>query len=89
MNRTETLNPTNQKSFYGKAKIIYAPEGILLKSYATIVAMIDNNGEFVKLWCGYSATTMKHINAFCDRFGYPTMNKATWVAMTKGNAKVA
>lgn len=68
------LNPSasvRQKSFYGKAKVMHDEEtGIVqLKSYDTIVCMIDNFGKFHKLWNGYSATTMKHVQSFCDYYG--------------------
>lgn len=76
------LNPTNnQKSFYGKAMVIYKDNGdIELKSYNTIVARV-HNGQFQRLWSGYSATTMKHINAFLDVFGIDGGGKAWWTSL--------
>jgi hypothetical protein len=76
------LNPTNnQKSFYGKAIVIKKDNGdIELKSYNTIVARI-HNGQFQRLWSGYSATTMKHINAFLDVFGIDGGGKAWWTSL--------
>ena len=50
-----------------------------LKSYHTYICEIDNNGNFTKLWDGYSATTMKHINIFRQMFGLPTMSKYEWI----------
>lgn len=52
---------------------------IILKSYYTDVCEIDNYNNFHKLWHGYSKTTLKHINAFCEHFGFPTFNKKEWV----------
>lgn len=60
------LKPTtNQKSFYGKAKVIVLSDGTqLLKSYETIVLKRKPDGELVRTWLGWSATTGKHIAAF-------------------------
>ena len=63
------LIPTNgRKSFYGKAKVIEHNGEKFLQSYNTIVCKIDKNGKFVKMWDGYSTTTMTHINSFADLF---------------------
>lgn len=78
----KNLIPTNsQKSFYGKAKVIYDDSAILLKSYNTIVCKIDK-GEFTRTWGGYSATTMKHINSFRETYGMPRLSKADWDKLT-------
>lgn len=76
------LTPTNnRKSFYGKAKVIEKDNGdIELRSYETIVARI-RNGKFERLWDGYSATTMNHINSFLDTFGINGGGKAWWIAL--------
>ena len=76
------LKPTNnRKSFYGKAVIIEKDNGdIELRSYNTIVARIKN-GIFERLWSGYSATTMNHINSFIDTYGISGGGKAWWVAL--------
>ena len=73
------LKPTNnRKSFYGKATIIEKDNGdIELKSYNTIVARI-RNGNFERLWSGYSVTTMNHVNSFIDTFGIHGGGKAWW-----------
>lgn len=73
------LKPTNgRKSFYGKAEVIQKENGdIELRSYNTIVARI-RNGEFQRLWNGYSQTTMNHVNAFIDAFGICGGGKAWW-----------
>ena len=57
------------KSFYGKAKVIEKDGETLLQSYDTTVCKIDKSGEFVRMWEGYSVTTMRHINAFIEMFG--------------------
>lgn len=59
-----------RKSFYGKAKVIENDNGEkVLRSYNTEVCKITNGGEFVRLWSGYSYTTMRHINSFLRFFG--------------------
>lgn len=69
------------KSFYGKAIVIEKDNGdIELRSYNTIVARI-RNGIFERLWGGYSATTMRHINSFIDTYGINGGGKAWWVAL--------
>ena len=76
------LQPTNnRKSFYGKATVIEQDNGdIELKSYNTIVARI-RNGSFQRLWSGYSATTMNHINSFLHTFGISGGGKAWWMSL--------
>ncbi len=73
------LVPVNgRKSFYGKAVAIEKDNGeIELKSYNTIVAKIVN-GEFKRLWSGYSLTTMNHINAFIHTYGISGGGKSWW-----------
>lgn len=73
------LKPVNgRKSFYGKAEAIEHDNGdIELRSYNTIVARI-RNGRFERLWSGYSATTMNHINSFVKTFGISGGGKAWW-----------
>lgn len=66
------------KSFYGKAKVSEFDNGdIELTSYNTIVCRI-HKGKFQKLWNGYSATTMRHINSFLDFYGVEGGGKAWW-----------
>ena len=67
-----------RKSFYGKAIVTELDNGdIELTSYTTIVCRI-HNGEFQKLWDGYSATTMRHINSFLCFYGIEGGGKAWW-----------
>lgn len=73
------------KSFYGKAKVIEKDDGeIVLQSYNTEVCKITSNGEFVRLWGGYSVTTMRHINSFLVFFGISGGGKTWWDAQRIG-----
>ena len=63
-----------RKDYYGKVLI----------SYATDVCMIDNDGNFVKLWDGYSSTTLKHINKFRRINGFAEINKRKWIELDVG-----
>lgn len=69
------------KSFYGKAKVIEKDGETLLQSYDNTVCKIDKSGEFVRMWEGYSATTMRHINAFIEMFGISGGGKKWWDAL--------
>lgn len=67
------------KSYYNKAKVIEKDNGeTVLQSYNTEVCKITNNGEFVRLWSGYSATTMRHVNSFLRFFGIAGGGKTWW-----------
>lgn len=76
------LNPNyydRNQSYYGKARVIEWEDGAkALISYNTIVAVITSDDEFHKTWSSWSSTTAKHINTFCDDYGYPKFNKAEW-----------
>lgn len=78
--RTMELIPTNrQKSFYGKAQVTLTDDGAkTLFSYDTPILRINADNSLTKLWDGYSATTMKHINSFCDTFGINGGGKKWW-----------
>ena len=67
-----------RKSFYGKAKVIECKEGRYLQSYDTIICFISYGGTFEKLWDGYSATTMRHINSFMNFAGWNEYGKKAW-----------
>lgn len=71
------LKPTNQKSFYGKAKVIIIGSVQYLKSYDTIVCYLVNNTLY-KTWNDYSATTMKHVNAFLESNNMSKLSKKEW-----------
>ncbi len=63
-----------------RAVVIPIENGYILKSYNTEVAAIVG-GSFFKLWNGYSVTTMKHINAFAEYFGFHRLSKREWIEM--------
>lgn len=77
---SELLPANGQRSFNHRAHILQDATGNLqLLSYETIVASFDpQTKELKKLWNGYSATTQKHINAFCDYCGIEGFNKKEW-----------
>lgn len=77
MKKYELIPTDGRKSFYGKAKVLELDNG-------EIVCEITKNGEFVRLWSGYSATTMLHVNSFLQRFGIPGGGKAWWDALPVG-----
>lgn len=67
------------KSFYKKAKVLEKEDGRrFLMSYKTPVCYLDKNNQFVRLWNGYSATTMRHINAFLALYLVDGGGKAWW-----------
>jgi hypothetical protein len=55
-------------------------DGILV-SYETQVARIASDGSFHRLWSGYSATTMRHVNEFRERYNLPKITKSQWEKM--------
>lgn len=68
-----------RKSYYGKAKVVEIENGdSVLISYNTEICKITKEGEFKKLWNGYSLTTMRHINSFLATFGFARRNKEWW-----------
>ena len=73
----EVLMPTDShKSFYGKAEVILLKNGTkLLRSYSTIVAGVTKSGKSFRSWCGWSATTGRHIKSFMG------MNKKEWESL--------
>lgn len=69
------------KSFYGKAIVIENESGEkILQSYDTEVCKITSDGEFVRMWSGYSVTTMRHVNGFLAFAGIVGGGKAWWDA---------
>lgn len=74
-----------RKSFYGKARVIVSDDGArTLQSYNTAVCKLDANGHFVRLWSGYSATTMRHVNSFLRFYGADGGGKTWWDAQKVG-----
>lgn len=75
MKKYELIPNDGRKSFYGKAFVEVADDGSeTLYSYNTAIIKRTAAGELVKLWDGWSATTGRHINAFCG------LNKAAYMA---------
>lgn len=82
------LPSIRQKSFYGKAKVIESNNGYWLLSYNTIVCYVGMRENrynrkvpdtVIKLWDGYSATTMNHINDFFSYVGMSVLGgKKFW-----------
>ncbi len=75
------LKPTRQKSYYGKAIVAHDMNGTTLYSYGTPVIRIDNDCTVHRLWGGYSATTMKHINDFISALHVEGGGKKWWDAL--------
>lgn len=71
------LIPVNgQKSFHGKAVVeTYTDGSAVLFSYNTPIIKRLLHGELVRLWDGWTATTGKHISAFCG------LKKAAFMAL--------
>lgn len=66
MRKYELVPMTGQKSFYGKAVVVVEDNGTeTLYSYGTPIVKRLVSGELVKMWDGWTATTGKHIKAFC------------------------
>ena len=84
MENIYNLSATLQKSYYGKAKVIETETETALKSYDTIVCKVVN-GEFIRLWGGYSRTTMNHVNDFRALFGLPSLTKREWESLPCDN----
>lgn len=83
---------TNQKSFYGKAKVVSTVVNLdryyTLHSYDTPVVSVYvgcNGTPFVKkLWNGYSATTLRHVNELLMQHDFPKLSARAWRAMEVG-----
>lgn len=71
------LIPNNgRKSFYGKAVVeTYSDGSAILFSYNTPIIKRDKKGNLTRLYAGWSATTGRHIAAFCG------LNKAGFMAL--------
>lgn len=66
MKKYELIPTDGRKSFYGKAVVIVEDnETETLYSYDTPIIKRLVSGELVKLWSGWSATTGRHVQAFC------------------------
>lgn len=82
--RTFELKPDDShKSFYKKAFVEEWDNGDKrLFSYGTLVCIITSEGNFIRTWGGWSATTQRHVNAFLSLYGITEMHgKANWLKM--------
>lgn len=75
------LEPRNgQKSFYNKAEVEVDSSGNeTLYSYRVPIIKRSCNGELTRLYDGWSATTGRHIAAFCG------LNKAEFAKLPYTN----
>lgn len=72
----ELIPDDGRKSFYHKARVRLEPSGAeTLISYNTPVMRREPSGQLVRLWDDWSATTGRHVRAFCG------INKAAWDKM--------
>ena len=91
---TYELKPfhTNQKSFYQKAMVTVSYNDdcmyLVLQSYDTNVVMvkISRGGmtQVRRLWDGYSAATMRHVNELLMQEGFPKLSASAWRSMEIG-----
>ena len=89
MKKFKLIPTRGQKSFYGKAWVIITDDGeTILRSYTTDVCKIDAAGRFVRLWDGYSVTTMNHINSFIETFKIDGGGKKWWLSLPCENTAV-
>ncbi len=68
--------------FNNRATVRQEGYNLILTSYYTDVASYNTMTKtFVKLWDGYSVTTLKHINAFCRYLNINTFSKREWIEL--------
>ena len=72
MKNLETIYDS-RNSFYGKAKVELDENQIILYSYGTLVAFIENDVAYIT--GHYSQTTMRHIREFLLQNGFVAINK--------------
>ena len=53
-------------------------------SYKTAIALKTPKGEFVRLWSGYSKTSMGHLNYWCSKVGMPQFTGKLWMKLKVG-----
>ena len=72
----ELIPRDGRKSFYNKAVVLVESDGTeTLLSYHTPVIKRLPSGKLVRLWDDWSATTGRHIKAFCG------LDKAEFAAL--------
>ena len=69
----------------GRATVYNSTKGLVLRSYYTDVCKIYRK-RFYKMWVGYSATTLNHINEFLQMNGYRVISKREWIEMPYNKA---
>lgn len=75
MKSFELMPNDSHKSFYGKAIVfVYDDDTQILHSYGTRVIKRDAAGNLSRLWDGWSATTGRHVAAFCGLNKYAYFN---------------
>lgn len=94
VNFSYDLSPihTGQKSFYGKAIVYVFEHGSdnyhTLLSYETPVVSVyvgpDNIPLIKRLWDGYSAITMRHVNELLMQMSFPKLSARAWRSMEVG-----
>ena len=69
------------EGFNGRATVKQICDGcyVLTSYYTEVAAIID--GQFKKLWQGYSKTTAKHVDIFRNFFGLCSIGKHEWIEM--------
>lgn len=79
--RLHDLTPIYDRraNFYGKARVYELNGDAVLMSYGTPVVMVKDS-EIYRLWDGYSATTMRHVNEFLRQAGFdsPEVGGKRW-----------
>ena len=63
----------SRNSFYGKAKVELNGSQIILYSYETLVAFIENGVAYIT--GDYTQTTLRHIKEFLLQNGFVAINK--------------
>lgn len=72
------------RTFYGKAVVVEEENGgRLLLSYGVPVCRITSDGEFIRIWPGYSATTMRHLQTLQVEIGYNETRAAAIVTYSE------
>lgn len=79
--RVDYLHNSNGNTFKDCFALYYDRDRIDLYSYNTLVCSIID-GNVMRRWDGYSATTMRHVNSFLQRYGYSSVNKNGWLEMS-------
>ena len=70
---------------YGKALERREGRAFALYSYGTRVCTLDDRTlKLTRLWDGYSATTMRHVNLFLSSHGLEPVRKPAWDKMPVG-----